>query len=98
MGIHVNSRALTVLIWVMAFVVLVINMYLVIGRVADAQPGLWAYILVGIVGVGYLAFSASLVYDDMVEAVDYLLKRTRKNDQPKELLSPLLGEEEQADP
>lgn len=98
MGMHVNSKALTVLIWLMAFVVLIINIYLVIGRVAEAQPGLWAYILVGVVGVGYLSFSASLAYDDMVAAVHHLLKRTRRKDQTKELLSPLLGEGENADP
>ena len=64
MGVHKSGRTVTALIWLLAFGVLAINIYLVVSRIGGGQPW-WVYTLVSIAGVVYLAFSYSLVQDDI---------------------------------
>jgi hypothetical protein len=64
MGEHVSSLPLTITIWVLAFGVLAINIYLVVLRIGAGQPW-WVYVVTTVVGVIYLAFSYSLVQEDI---------------------------------
>lgn len=72
MGRHKTNRAVTALIWALAFGVLSINIYLVVSRIGAGQPW-WAYTLAALVGVGYLWFSYSLVQDDVAAGYQTLL-------------------------
>ena len=66
MGEHVSGLPLTVTIWALAFGVLAINIYLVVLRIGGGQPW-WIYVLTAIGGVVYLAFSYSLVQEDVTK-------------------------------
>jgi hypothetical protein len=64
MGPHKSGRTVTALIWLLAFGVLAINIYLVVSRIGGGQPW-WVYTLTVLLGIVYLAFSYSLVQDDI---------------------------------
>lgn len=64
MGQHKTNRAITAVIWLLAGGVLAINIFLVCASIGGGQPW-WVYTLVTIVGAAYLAFSYSLVQDDI---------------------------------
>lgn len=64
MGQHKTNRAVTAVIWLLAGGVLAINIFLVCASIGGGQPW-WVYTLVIIVGAAYLAFSYSLVQDDV---------------------------------
>jgi hypothetical protein len=64
MGQYVNSPSQASLVWLMAVAVLAINMYLVVLRIGGGHAA-WVYILVALLSIAYLGFSASLVRKDM---------------------------------
>lgn len=64
MGQHKSSSTTIVLIWLLALAVLAINIYLVVSRIGGGQPW-WVYTISSLVGAVYLAFSYSLVKEDV---------------------------------
>lgn len=72
MGPYKSGRLTTLLIWLLAFGVLAINIYLVVLSIGGGQAW-WIYALASIAGVAYLAFSFHLVKEDVAAGYGHLV-------------------------
>ena len=82
MGDFANTRALAAAGWGLSFLFILSNFYLIgdflLTPDSPIPHTLWFYVLVGVVAVGYLAFIAFLIWEDVLQVWDWVRGRERR--------------------
>merc|ERR1719473_83120 len=78
MGTFANHGWISVMVWILAVLVVSINIYLVVEFVTDPSQSVphtwWFYTIVGILGVLYFAFIAVVIKRDIIAAYRKVVK------------------------
>lgn len=98
-GRYVNSPATSLVVWVLAFLLLMINIYLVIFKLGGTHQRWYAYLIFAVFGLVYISFSASLVGEDVQRAWAWVKGKwagesAEDEEKRRELTSPLIRDQE----
>lgn len=94
-----NSPATSLVVWVLAFLLLMINIYLVIFKLGGTHQRWYAYLIFVVFGLVYISFSASLVGEDVERAWAWVKGKwagesAEDEEKRRELTSPLIRDQE----